>query len=215
MKTDDLQPLQAGLSEHWGGRNTLGLAWGIFHQFKNAQALKRDHLRCCSVGKSCLTLCNPMDCNLPGSCVHRISQKYWEYWSGLQFPSPEDFPDPGIEARLLHWQMYGFFITPWFQTALKEILLDFSGGPVGKEPVYQWRVRGFDPWSRKTPPATEQLSLCITATLSPSALDLCSATKKATALRSLCITIKSSPCLLQLEKAHAQQQRPSIPKITK
>ena len=22
-----------------------------------------------------------------------------EYWSGLPFPSPEDFPDPGIEPR--------------------------------------------------------------------------------------------------------------------
>ena len=60
-----------------------------------------------------------MDCSPPGSCVYGISQKYWEYWSGLQFPSPEDFPDPGIEPRLLHWQVYGFFITPWFQTALK------------------------------------------------------------------------------------------------
>ena len=28
----------------------------------------------CSVIQSCLTLCNPMDCSLPGSSVHRISQ---------------------------------------------------------------------------------------------------------------------------------------------
>ena len=28
----------------------------------------------CSVTQSCLTLCNPMDCSLPGSSVHRISQ---------------------------------------------------------------------------------------------------------------------------------------------
>ena len=32
-----------------------------------------------------------MDCNLPDSFVHGI------YWSGLSFPSPGDFPDPGTE----------------------------------------------------------------------------------------------------------------------
>ena len=30
--------------------------------------------------------CNIMDCSLPGSSVHGISQA--EYWSGLPFPSP-------------------------------------------------------------------------------------------------------------------------------
>ena len=29
---------------------------------------------CCSVAESCLTLCNPMDCSLPDSSVHGISQ---------------------------------------------------------------------------------------------------------------------------------------------
>ena len=29
---------------------------------------------CCLVTKSCLTLCDPMDCSPPGSSVHRISQ---------------------------------------------------------------------------------------------------------------------------------------------
>ena len=43
----------------------------------------------------CLTLCNPMDCSLPGSSVHGILQA--EYWSGLPCPPPGDFPDPGIE----------------------------------------------------------------------------------------------------------------------
>ena len=46
--------------------------------------------------KSCLTLCDPMDCSLPGSSVHGIFQAR-EYWSGLPFPSPEDLPDPGIK----------------------------------------------------------------------------------------------------------------------
>ena len=47
--------------------------------------------------QSCLTLCNPMDCSLPGFFVHGIFQQ--EYWSRLPFPSPGDLPDPGIEPR--------------------------------------------------------------------------------------------------------------------
>ena len=41
------------------------------------------------------TLCDPVDCSLPGSSVHGISRQ--EYWSGLPFPSPGDLPDPGIK----------------------------------------------------------------------------------------------------------------------
>ena len=47
------------------------------------------------VAQSCLTLCDPMDHNLPGSSVQGIFRQ--EYWSGLPFPSPGDLPDPGIE----------------------------------------------------------------------------------------------------------------------
>ena len=31
-------------------------------------------VHCCLVAKSCLTLCDPVDCRLPGSSVHSISQ---------------------------------------------------------------------------------------------------------------------------------------------
>ena len=47
-----------------------------------------------------------MDYSPPGSSVHGIFHQ--ECWSGLPFPSPGDFPDPGMEpvssAHLLHWQ---------------------------------------------------------------------------------------------------------------
>ena len=46
------------------------------------------------VAQSCQTLCDPMDCSLPGSSVPVSKQ---EYWSGLSFPSPGDLPNPGIE----------------------------------------------------------------------------------------------------------------------
>ena len=78
----------------------------------------------CLVAQSCLTLCDPMDCSLPGAFVHGILQARMsecaahqaplfirffrqEYWSGLPFPSPENLPNPRIEAMspgLLYWQ---------------------------------------------------------------------------------------------------------------
>ena len=49
------------------------------------------------VAQLCWTLCDPMDCSLPGSFIHGISRQ--EYWSGLPFPSLGDLPNPGIKLR--------------------------------------------------------------------------------------------------------------------
>ena len=38
-----------------------------------------------------------MDCSLPSSSIHGISQQ--EYQSGLPFPTPVDLPDPRIESE--------------------------------------------------------------------------------------------------------------------
>ena len=60
----------------------------------------------CSVTKSCLTLCDPMDCNPPGFSVHGILQQ--EYCNGLPFLPSGDLLNPGIKPRLLrllHWQV--------------------------------------------------------------------------------------------------------------
>ena len=48
------------------------------------------------VAQLCLTVCNPMDlaCQAPLP----VGFPRQEYWSGLPFPSPEDFPDPGTES---------------------------------------------------------------------------------------------------------------------
>ena len=47
------------------------------------------------VAQSCPTLCDPVDCSLPGPLSMGLSRQ--EYWSGLPFPSPGDLPNPGIE----------------------------------------------------------------------------------------------------------------------
>ena len=43
----------------------------------------------------CLTLCDPVDCNLPGSSIHGILQARILEWIAISFS--RDLPDPGIE----------------------------------------------------------------------------------------------------------------------
>ena len=47
---------------------------------------------------SCVRLCDPMDCNLPGSSDMGFSRQ--EYWSGLPCLTPGDLPHPGIVTPL-------------------------------------------------------------------------------------------------------------------
>ena len=47
------------------------------------------------VAQSYTTLCDPMDCSLPGFSIHGISQARVLEW--VAFPSPGNLPDPGIE----------------------------------------------------------------------------------------------------------------------
>ena len=52
------------------------------------------------VSQSCPTLCDPMDCSLPGSFVHRTFQA--RVGVGLLFTSPGDLPYPGIKLGAPH-----------------------------------------------------------------------------------------------------------------
>ena len=49
------------------------------------------------VAQWCPTLCNPMDCSLPGSSVHEISQARILDWVTISFS--RDLPDPEIKPR--------------------------------------------------------------------------------------------------------------------
>ena len=57
------------------------------------------HPLCAKSLQLCPTLCDPMDYSLPGSSVHRNLQARIPQW--LPFPSPGDFPNPGIEPASL------------------------------------------------------------------------------------------------------------------
>ena len=54
---------------------------------------------CGLVTQVCLTLCKSLDCSLPGSLVHGISQA--KYWSGLPFPILGGLPNPETEPESL------------------------------------------------------------------------------------------------------------------
>ena len=56
---------------------------------------KSDCHRKVKVTQSFSTLCNPMDCSLPGSSIHGILQARIVEW--VPFPSPGDLPNPGIK----------------------------------------------------------------------------------------------------------------------
>ena len=86
-------------------RQTVSLS---IHMHARTRTHTHTHCCCCLVVQSCLTLCNPMHCSLPGFSVHGIFQE--EYWSGLPFPSPGDLPNPGIKS--MSPELTGkFFIT--------------------------------------------------------------------------------------------------------
>ena len=56
-----------------------------------------------------LTLCDPLDCSLPGSSVHGISQARILEWVAI--PPPGDLPNPGIKPISLAAPTFagGFF----------------------------------------------------------------------------------------------------------
>ena len=53
--------------------------------------------------QSCLTLCNPMDCSLPGSSVHGISQARILEWVAIPFSGGIFLTRGSNLLCLLHW----------------------------------------------------------------------------------------------------------------
>ena len=65
----------------------------------------------CVHAQLCPTLCDPMNCSLPGYSVHGIFQA--RILDGLPFPSPPDLSDSGIELKTHASPAFagGFFTT--------------------------------------------------------------------------------------------------------
>ena len=81
--------IPSGLLVHGRWLGLEGILWWV--------QLHICHIVCCwcVVTKSCLTLCNPMDCSPPGSSVHGISQAWILEWVAIPFS--RDLPNSGIK----------------------------------------------------------------------------------------------------------------------
>ena len=80
---------------------------------------------CACCGLLCLTLCDPMDCSLPGSSVHgEFSGNNNQ--SGLPCPPPGDLPNQGIKPLAIMFPALAgsFFATSTTWEALGHIILD-------------------------------------------------------------------------------------------
>ena len=66
---------------------------------------------CCSVAKSCPTLCNPMDCSQPGSSVHGILQARILAWVAFSFSRGSSRPRDRTRMSCVS-SLAGRFFTP-------------------------------------------------------------------------------------------------------
>ena len=74
------------------------LEWGAIAFsliFRNSKMLSEPLKVRVLLAQSCLTLCDPVDCSLPGSSVHGILQPRILEWVAV--PSPGDLPDSEME----------------------------------------------------------------------------------------------------------------------
>ena len=84
-----------------------------------------------SVTQSCPTLCDPMDCSLPGYSICEISQA--RILEQVAISCSGDLPDPGIEpVSLGSSALAGEFVTT---------------EPPGKHPTVTWPLPAFPPSS--------------------------------------------------------------------
>jgi len=62
----------------------------------------------CLVAQSCPTLCNPMDCNLPGSSVHRILQARILEWVAMPSSRGSSQPRDRTKSLRMSWVLLTF-----------------------------------------------------------------------------------------------------------
>ena len=67
------------------GQDVLLNRFSVFRAHHLSQALVVNGWWCCLVAKLCPTLCDPMDCSLPSSSAHGISQARILVWVAISF----------------------------------------------------------------------------------------------------------------------------------
>ena len=92
------------------------------------------------VAQLCLTLCNPMDCSLPGSSVHGLFHE--EYWSRVPFPSPGNLPNPGIEP-IFHIAGRHFTILATWVYSIVQIFYFFTDHFCNSIHYWKWDIEDY------------------------------------------------------------------------
>ena len=76
-----------------------------FYSFLFTFILINRVLCCCSVAKSCPTLCDPIVCGLPGSSVHGISQATTLEWVAISSSRGSFRPKGQTHVSCIGWQI--------------------------------------------------------------------------------------------------------------
>ena len=63
------------------------------------------------VAQSCLTLCDPMDCSLPGSSIHRIFQATVLEWVVISFSKRSSQPRDQTQVSRTAGRLFTFWAT--------------------------------------------------------------------------------------------------------
>ena len=100
----------------------------------------------CLVTQSCPTLCDPMDCSLPGSSVHGDSPGK-NTGVGCHFLLQAIFPTQGLNQCLLHWQADSLHVCIYMSLYIGAIYI----GSDNKESAWNMGDPGSIPGSGRFP----------------------------------------------------------------
>ena len=110
------------------------------------------------VAHLCLTLCDPMDCSLPGSSVHGIFQARVLEWIAISFSRGSSRPRDWTKISRIAGRPFTIWATReakssliWNYFICKWLMPDFPGGSDGKVSVYNVGDLGSSPGLGRSP----------------------------------------------------------------
>ena len=94
------------------------------------------------VTQLCPTLCDPMDCSLPGSSVHGIFQARILEWAPIPFSRESSQPMDGTQVS---WSAHAFF-TLWATREAPQASFTYVLPPIPSHPLAQRQLSSFSWW---------------------------------------------------------------------